>query len=134
MMRTFHSKTGIVAALFRLLPATVLTVCFFWVKMPLAALVFLLLLVVLIERMLHTCYVLDDDGMLWILKGRLSRRVRLKLSDIERVEVVRTSSLSVFKSRKAVMLSMRDGSLRFITPVPAEDFCRCLNQKKKNMQ
>lgn len=117
-----------------LLPATVLAVYFFWVKMPVAALVFMLLLVVLTERLIHTSYIFTDDGRLWIDKGRFSRKIGLALSDICKVEIVRTSAISLLKNKETVMLTMRDGSLRFITPFPVEDFCRYLNHRKENGQ
>lgn len=131
MMRTFHSKINKVTLFCCLLPSTVLAVYFFWVKLPLAALLFMLLLVVLVERLIHTSYVFTDDGFLWIDKGRFSSKVKLALSDIDRVEIVHATSIAVLKSRETVMLTMRDGSLRFITPFPAADFCRYLTNKKE---
>lgn len=132
MIRTFHSRINKVTLFFCLLPSTVLAVYFFWVKMPVAALVFMLLLVMLTERLIHTSYIFTDDGLLWIDKGRFSRKTTLPLSDISKAEVVRTSALSLLKSKETVMLTLRDGSLRFITPFPADDFCRYLNHKKEN--
>ncbi len=132
MVRTFHSKINKTTLFFCLLPATVLAVYFFWVKIPLAALAFMLLLVVLTERLIHTSYIFTDDGLLWVDKGRFSRKTALALSDISKVEVVRSSALSLLKNKDTVMLTLRDGSLRFITPFPADDFCRYLNHRKEN--
>lgn len=69
---------------------------------------------------------------LWVDKGRFSRKTALALSDISKVEVVRSSALSLLKNKDTVMLTLRDGSLRFITPFPADDFCRYLNHRKEN--
>lgn len=132
MIRTFHSKINKVTLFCCLLPATVLAVYFFWVKMPLAALVFMLLVVVVIERLIHTSYIFTDDGMLWIDKGRFSKKTRIALTDIREAEVVRTSAISLLKNRETVMLTMQDGSMRFVAPFPAEDFCRYLNHRKEN--
>lgn len=131
MVRTFHSRINKTTLFFCLLPSTVLAVYFFWVKMPVAALVFMLLLVVLTERLIHTSYIFTDDGFLWIDKGRFSRKTAIALSDISKVEVVRASALALLKSKETVMLTFHDGSLRFITPYPADDFCHYLNHRKE---
>lgn len=134
MIRTFQTKINRVTLFFCLLPATVLAVYFFWVKLPLAALLAMLFLVVLTERLIHTSYVFTDDGFLWIDKGRFSRKTRLELAAIDRAEVVQSSSVSLLKHREAVMLTMRDGSIRFLTPFPAEEFCQYFNRKKREQR
>ena len=116
---------------FCLLPATVLAVYFFWVKLPLPALCCMVFLVFVVERLIHTFYVFADDGCLYIHQGRFSKVRKLALSDIREAAVVSPSSLAFLKSRDTVMLELRDGSLRFITPSPAEEFCRYLKRRKE---
>ena len=70
---------------FSLLPATVLAIYFFWVKLPLAALCCMVFLVFVVERLIHTYYVFTDEGCLFIHQGRFSKVSRHSLSDIEKV-------------------------------------------------
>ena len=69
---------------FSLLPATVLAIYFFWVKLPLAALCCMVFLVFVVERLIHTYYVFTDEGCLFIHQGRFSKVSRHSLSDIEK--------------------------------------------------
>lgn len=131
MIRTFHSKLNRKTLVFCLLPATVLAVYFFWVKLPLPALCCMVFLVFVVERLIHTFYVFADDGCLYIHQGRFSKVRKLALADIREAAVVSPSSLAFLKSRDTVMLELRDGSLRFITPSPAEEFCRYLKRRKE---
>ena len=131
MIRTFHSKLNRKTLVFCLLPATVLAVYFFWVKLPLPALCCMVFLVFVVERLIHTFYVFADDGCLYIHQGRFSKVRKLALADIREAAVVSPSSLAFLKSRDTVMLELRDGSLRFITPSPAEEFCRYLKKRKE---
>ena len=135
MIRTFHSKLNRKTLVFCLLPATVLAVYFFWVKLPLPALCCMVFLVFVVERLIHTFYVFADDGCLYIHQGRFSKVRKLALADIREAAVVSPSSLAFLKSRDTVMLELRDGSLRFITPSPAEEFCRYLKRiKEENLE
>lgn len=131
MIRTFHSKLNRKTLVFCLLPATILAVYFFWVKLPLPALCCMVFLVFVVERLIHTFYVFADDGCLYIHQGRFSRVKKLALSDIREAVVVYPSSLAFLKSRDTVMLTLQDGSLRFVTPFPAEEFCRYLQKRKE---
>ena len=117
---------------FSLLPATVLAIYFFWVKLPLAALCCMVFLVFVVERLIHTYYVFTDEGCLFIHQGRFSKVSRHSLSDIEKVDIVRPSSLSFLKNKDTVMLTFCDGSIKFITPFPAEEFCRYFKRKQED--
>lgn len=131
MVRTFHSRIDKKTLVFCLLPATVLAVFFFWVKQPLAALCFMVFLVFVIERLIHTAYTFTDDGWLTVCRGRFSKVGRYALADIEKADIVRPSSLAFLKPKDTVMLTFRNGGVRFITPFPAEEFCRYFNRKKR---
>lgn len=103
----------------------------FGLKLPLAALCCMVFLVFVVERLIHTYYVFTDEGCLFIHQGRFSKVSRHSLSDIEKVDIVRPSSLSFLKNKDTVMLTFYDGSIKFITPFPAEDFCGISNENRK---
>lgn len=126
MIRTFHAKIDPVLLIGCLLPSTVLAVVFFWIKQPIPALVFLVLMVLIVERLIHTSYVLTDDGVLWIGKGRFVRKKAVRLEEIDRVELFQLRSFFLIRRRDAVMLTLKDGSQLVVNPFPAEEFCHVL--------
>ena len=48
------------------------------------------------------------------------------------MDSVRPSSLSFLKNKDTVMLTFCDGSIKFITPFPAEEFCRYFKRKQED--
>lgn len=133
MIRTFHSKINKKTLFFCLLPGTMLAVYFFWIKQPLVALCCMIFLVFVIERLIHTAYTFTSDGWLTVYQGRFSKIGKYALADIEKVNVIHSPSWSFLKNRDTVMLTFRGGRVRFITPFPAEEFCRYFNRKKKEV-
>ena len=111
MIRTFHAKINKKILFFSLLPATVLAIYFFWVKLPLAALCCMVFLVFVVERLIHTYYVFTDEGCLFIHQGRFSKVSRHSLSDIEKMDIVKPSVLCFLKEKDADMFTFYDGSI-----------------------
>ena len=60
----------------------------------------------------------------------MTRVAVIPLAEISEAAVVRPSSLAFLKGHDTVMLTLSDGSLRFITPFPAEEFCKYFNRRK----
>lgn len=133
MTRTFHSAIRPAALILRLLPAAILAVWFLWAKIPLAALCFIIYLVFLIERMIHTEYVFTDRNTLIIRNGRFSKTIILPLSDIESAQTVESKATTLFKTANSVMLTQTNGKTRFITPMPAQDFCDYFLKRKHTL-
>lgn len=130
MIRTFHAKIDPVLLIGCLLPSTILAIFFFWVMLPIPALFFWVLMVFVVERMIHTSYVLTDDGKLWISKGRFVRKRSVCLEDISKVELFSLRSFFLVRRRDAVMLTLQDGTTLVVTPFPAEEFCHVLLKRK----
>lgn len=126
MIRTFHAKIDPVLLVGCLLPSTVLAVFFFWIKQPIPALVFMILMILIVERLIHTSYVLTDDGLLWINKGRFTRKKSVRIADIDKVELYQLRSFFLVRKRDAVLLTMKDRSTVLVTPFPAGEFCHVL--------
>lgn len=85
MNRIFHARIHFAMYMLVIL----LTMCVgwaFWNKALLTGTAALLLLVITVERIIHTVYVLTADGRLVIDRGRFARRRTLWLADIKRVE------------------------------------------------
>ncbi len=130
MNRLFHAR--IVAGQYIALGLmTFITVWGFWHKELLSAVLFMLLLVVCIEKLIHTTYTLTSDGRLLLYRGRFMRSKEILIKEIVLVE--QTSSMKI--GRWAVMhyVLVRHGAGRceVVTPVNEEAFIRAL---KKRMQ
>lgn len=133
MVRTFHAYIDKPTLWGCLMPSTVLAVYFFWEQIPLAGLAFLLLMVVFVERIIHTSYTFLDDGTLLIDRGRFSRKRSVCLSEVSEVRLHQPGSLRLLRRSPVVLLTLADGSIYMLTPVPAEEFCHYLLKKKEEL-
>lgn len=91
MNRIFHARLPWHTRLL-LVMLTAIVLWAFWVKLILPATVTLLLVVVLIERIIHTTYTVTTDGQLLIYHGRFSPTREIALTDIRRIEKVRSNN------------------------------------------
>lgn len=84
MIRTFQGRVtpGVVVVFILILS---ITFYFGWQKSMLA-LPLLLLVILQLERILHTCFIVSSQGILIISKGRFSKDKLILLQDIERIE------------------------------------------------
>lgn len=133
MVRTFHASVNKLMILGCLLPSTVLAAYFFWERMPLAGLVFLLLMVLCVERIIHTSYTFTDDGMLVVDRGRFARKHLIRVAEVAEVRVVYPGKLNLLRRGPAVLLTLADRSECVLVPVPAEEFCHYLLKKKEEL-
>ena len=101
MNRIFHARIAMGQYLFLILIG-ILAVYMLWYKSPFLAAIFMLWLVVIIEKLIHTTYTVTPDGKLVLSFGRFSRSKEILMKDITSVE--RASSMQV--GRFAVMLSL----------------------------
>ena len=128
MNRIFHARIVPGQYLFLLLVA-VLAFWSLWEKNILLAAVCMLGLVFLIERLIHTTYILTTEGTLRIDRGRFSRRRERPLSDI--VSVERASSMQVAGHAlvRYVLVHYKDGKYDALMPVKEEEFIRLLTKR-----
>ena len=94
MNRIFHARIAAGQYLFIIL-AGAMAVYGLWEKNILIAVLFMLLLVVSIEKLIHTTYTVTADNRLLLFFGRFSRGREILLKDITSVE--RTSSMRIGK-------------------------------------
>lgn len=89
---------------------------------------FMLLLVVSIEKLIHTTYTVTADNRLLLFFGRFSRGREILLKDITSVE--RTSSMRIgrFVVMRYVLVRYGEGKCVALLPVKEEEFIRLLKQ------
>ena len=85
MNRIFHERITWAQVMFILIGAAVVFWAF-WIKQVLLGVIFLLMLIVMIERAIHTTYTLTTDGRLLVYYGRFTKGKEIQVSDIKKVE------------------------------------------------
>ena len=85
MNKIFHERITWAQVVFILIGAAVVFWAF-WIKQVLLGVVFLLMLIVMIERAIHTTYTLTTDGRLFVYYGRFTKGKEILVSDIKKVE------------------------------------------------
>lgn len=129
MNRIFHARIAFGQSLFLFL-AGALAVFGLWEKQILVAVVFMLLLVVSIEKLIHTTYTMTSDGKLVLFFGRFSRTKEILLKDI--VSVERTSSMQIgrFAMMRYVLVKYGEGKCVALLPVKEKEFIRVLEERR----
>ena len=127
MNRIFHARIAAGQYLFVAL-AGAIAVYGLWEKQILIAVLFMLLLVVSIEKLIHTTYTVTADNKLLLFFGRFSRGKEILLKDITSVE--RTSSMiGGFAVMRYVLVRYGEGKCAALLPVKEEEFIRLLEQR-----
>lgn len=131
MNRIFHARIAAGQYLFIFL-AGAIAVYGLWEKHILIAILFMLLLVISIEKLIHTTYTVTPDGRLLLYFGRFSRNKEIRLKDITAVE--RTSSMQVgrWAVMRYVLVRYGEGKCVALLPVKEEEFMTLLIGKSSS--
>lgn len=91
--------------------------------------VMLLLMLVMIERIIHTNYTVTSDGKLIIHTGRFSKDKRVDLSQVRSAE--RMAGIRLFGKalRTFVVIECYDGRVFSLIPKEEEKFLKCVRQR-----
>ena len=130
MNRVFHA---------RILPAYVLALALFayllihafWVRSALLALLCMVVLVLVVERIIHTQYTLTADGRLLVDRGRFRRRLELAVTDILLVEQVKAPLFGALLVSHYVLVHYKGGKTIALLPVREEEFVQVLEQRMR---
>ncbi|OKZ06581.1 PH domain-containing protein [Bacteroides stercorirosoris] len=129
MNRIFHARIAAGQYLF-LLIATAATIHEMWMKHAVMAIIFMLLLIIAIERLIHTTYTLTADGRLILYFGRFTRSKEVLLKDI--ISVERTSSMKIgcFAVMRYVLVRYgTEGKCAVLLPVKEDMFIKMLRER-----
>ena len=88
-----------------------------------------LLLVVAVERIIHTTYTVTADGRLVVSHGRFSRRLDIPLSGLRRVERIRRLRAGRHSLFSYLLVVYGDGKCVAVMPVREEDFVAELKRR-----
>ena len=94
----------------------------------------LLLLVVIIERMIHTTYTITTNGMLIINNGRFSRRKEVPLSDINSIERIKGMRIGGKTISTSLLITCKNGKIFQVSPRNEDDFVKCVQKRRIQTQ
>lgn len=126
MNRVFHHRISI-PDMSGILVFAALTFYFFWQKQPLVALPLAAVWVVLVERVLHTSYRFEPDG-LRISRGRFAREEFIPLASIHACHVMR----NCFGLVHYLLIEHGEGRMASVQPACENEFMEEL--KKRTQQ
>ena len=90
----------------------------------------LLLMVLIVERMIHTTYTITADKTLVIHRGKLSRTKVIPLDDISRIDRVNRLRIGGKPLQTFLVIVLKSGAEHYITPRNEEDFIQCVIKNK----
>ncbi|WP_321334047.1 PH domain-containing protein [uncultured Bacteroides sp.] len=98
---------------------TAITVFLVWQKNALPALLFALLLVVLIEKLIHTTYTITSEGNLILSFGRFTKKRTIAIKDILSVEKANSMKFGGFSVTKYILI--RHGYDKYVAVLPVKE-------------
>ena len=128
MDRTFHQRLS-PASVCGILAFALLALYMFWTKSPLAGCLLTAVVVLMIERVVHTTYVFrrnDDEEMLYIDNGRFSKTRRIRVNDIVSCRKMSTG----FGLSRYVLLQCGHKQLVSVQPDNADAFIEEIRKRQ----
>lgn len=134
MNRIFHARIA-AGQYFFLLLSTAITIHEMWMKHAIMTIIFMLLIIIAIERLIHTTYTLTADGKLLLYYGRFTRSKEIPLREIFSVE--RGSSMKIGRfavMRYVVVRYGTRGKIAILLPVKEDEFIRTLEKRLSGIE
>jgi Protein of unknown function (DUF1200). len=128
MNRIFHARIAWYQY-FLLAVLTVNAVGALWCKYILPAALFMLMLIVIIEQIIHTAYILTADGNLEISRGRFIRRKLVPVSGITAVRKCCSMKFGNFSVTDYILIEYGEGKFASVMPVKEREFVELLEKK-----
>ena len=132
MDRIFHARVHFLMYVF--LGVLTAGVCLSFVyRMGLCAALTLLLLVVVVERIIHTAYTITADGRLVVSRGRFSRPRVIALRDVVRVERCRRMRVGGHSLFAYLLVTYGAEKTVAVMPIREDDFVETLTRRRREI-
>ena len=128
MNRIFHARIAWYQY-FLLVVLTVNAVGALWCKYILVAVLFMLMLIVVIEQIIHTAYTLTTDGNLEISTGRFIRKKVIPISEITAIRKCHSMKFGRFSVTEYVLIECGKGKFVSVMPVKEREFVELLEKR-----
>jgi hypothetical protein len=123
MIRTFHHRFTL-GAKCGIILCSALAFYLFWFKAVVLALIVSIVVVLMVERVLHSEYVVGE-GLLTICRGRFARKQTVALDTIASCKRMRTN----FGLSSYLLIETLAGRIYMVQPENEEAFLKALNTK-----
>lgn len=130
MNRIFHARVPWYTLFFLILLAGI-TIWAYWERLGLLAAATLLLMVILIERTIHTSYTVTTDGLLKIHRGRFAKETIIHLTSIHRIERVCGIRIGSICLKRYLLIHYSDGKTISLIPTSEEELIKCIKNYRK---
>ena len=130
MNRIFHARVPWYTIVFLFLLAGI-TIWAYWEHLGVVALVSLLWMVILIERTIHTTYTITTDGKLLVHRGRFTKDIIIPLTDIQKIERIRSANLGFFCLKSYLLLHYGDDHTISLIPSKEEEMIMYIKNNRK---
>ena len=128
MNRIFHARIAWYQY-FLLVVLTVNAVGALWCKYILVAVLFMLMLIVVIEQIIHTTYTLTTNGDLEVSRGRFIRKKIIPLSEITAVRKYHSMKFGRFSVTDYILIEYGKGKFVSVMPVKEQEFAELLEKR-----
>lgn len=122
MNRTFHVKISGTTHLFLILFTLIMLVAFWYKGAALIGMFFAMIVIINIERIIHSTYTLTADGNLVIYNGRFQKEKNIPLSRITDVELKRLFGLKHLRFTRYVLVHYDNDKVIDLLPEKPEEF------------
>ncbi len=131
MNRIFHARIAWYQY-FLLVVITVNVIGAMWCKYILPAVLLGLLLIVVIEQIIHTVYVVTSDDKLEISTGRFVRKKVIPIVEITEIKKCHSMQFGKFSVTNYVLISYANGKYASVMPVKEREFAELLEKRILN--
>lgn len=130
MNRVFHLRISLHRYIFLFLVGAI-AFFFLWQKQIIPAAAALVLLVVWIERAIHTTYTITPDNRLVVSLGRFAKVKSYTISEIVSVQTRHSVEIAGFALLRYVLIEYAPGKYTSVMPLKEEEFIHVLETKMK---
>lgn len=93
----------------------------------------LVMMIIIVERMVHTTYSVIKHGDTWLLnihKGKLSKDIIIDLRDIDRIDRINKLRLGGKPLQTFLVIVLKNNKEYYITPKNEEEFIKCIAKRR----
>lgn len=132
MNRIFHARIAWYQY-FLLIVITFNAVGALWCKHIVLAVLFMLLLIIIIEQIIHTLYTVTTNDTLEISQGRFSRKKVIPLSEIIAIQKCHSMKFGRFSVTRYVLVEYGKEKFISVMPVKEREFVELIEKKLKHL-
>lgn len=130
MHRIFHARIPWYTPFFLFLLVCI-TIWAYWERTGIIAAAALLLMVILIERTIHTTYTVTTDGMLIIHRGRFAKDITIRLTEIRHIEQIRGVRIGSIHLKRYLLIHYADDKVVSLIPTDEKELEKCIKNHLK---